>query len=451
MDFNEIVESVKRFCLSDPGVSEIGFNKWLKPLEAVRLEGKTCYLAADNEFTRRTVSEVYEAVLKRGFQQALGFEAEVVITLRADRSEDDAIQEIINQEKNVNQILKGARYDLTFDNFIKGKSNELAYAFCIAVSGKNENAAMNAKEVFNPLFIYGESGLGKTHLLKAIEHEITARHPELKVIYTTGESFTNELVKAIMNKQTYAFHEKYRSADFFLVDDVQFIAGRDSSEEEFFHTFNELYNRGKQIVLTSDIPPSKITKLQNRIRTRFALGVQVDVQAPDFETRMAIVKRKAELLNLSLSDVVARIVSEKIKTNIRQLEGAVNKMKALTIYTNEVPSVSMAQRVIKEVLIDNQPSEITVDRIISDVATAFSVSPDEIRSANRNAPVSLARKIAIYVFREVKSMTYIEIGKELGRNHSTMTTSYQDVSTMLKKNSDLRETVEDIIKNLKEN
>ncbi len=221
------------------------------------------------------------------------------------------------------------------------------------------------------------------------------------------------------------------------------------TQEEFFHTFNELYNSGKQIVLTSDISPNRIKKLEERIKTRFTLGVQADVQPPDFETRMAIVKRKAELLDLNLPDNVARIISEKIKKNIRQLEGAVNKMKGLTMFSNETPSLSMAQRVIKETLIDAAPSEITVDRILSDVSASFGVTPEDIRSSSRNAQISLARKVSIYIIRDVKGMSFTDIGKEFSRNHSTMTISYSDIKETLAHNSDLRETVEDLIKNLK--
>ena len=313
----------------------------------------------------------------------------------------------------------------------------------------NDNG-MNTKEVFNPLFIYGDSGLGKTHLVKSIEHEVKRRNPEANVIYTTSEAFLNELIKQIANKNMIAFHEKYRNADFLIVDDIQFIAGKESVQEEFFHTFNEIYNAGKQIVLTSDIPPSKMATLDERIRGRFVLGVQVDIQPPDFETRMAIVKRKAELLNLNLNDSVARLLSEKIKTNIRQLEGAVKKIKALTVFTNEKPSISMAQRVIKEILIENRPSEITVDNVLNEVANSFGVTSADIRSANRNASISMARKITIYVLREVKGMTFKEIGDELKRNHSTINLSYQDVVKLLKTNIELKAKIEELIKNLRE-
>ena len=448
--FSEIFENVKKYCLQDPNVSEIGYNKWIKILEPVKLEDGNAYLTTENEFTKNTALSVYMNVLKRGFLENLGFEVNIDISTRQqkiDNAEDEELKKINELKKSYSR----ANYDLTFDNFIKGKSNELAYAFCTAVAGKNENSNNSyTKDVFNPLFIYGDSGLGKTHLLKAIAYEIANNKPEMNVIYTTGENFTNELIKSIAEKDTTRFHDKYRNADFLLVDDVQFIAGKESTQEEFFHTFNELYNLGKQIVLTSDIPPSKMKKLEDRMKSRFVLGVQVDVQPPDFETRMAIVKRKAELLDLQLPDTVARIIAEKIKTNIRQLEGAVNKIKGLTMFSNEVPSISMAQRVIKENLIDNQPAEITVEKILSEVGNAFNVTSDDIRSQNRNAQISLARKIAIYIIREVKGLSYTAIGDELKRDHSTMTISYRDVKKSLSKNSDLKETVDDIIKNLKE-
>ena len=447
--FEEVFQNVLNFCRTDPSVSEIGYNKWIKILQPYKLEGNTAFLLTDSDFIKKTTLEVYEDLLKRAFLNVLGFEVEIRILVRSKDSE-------IKTEDTAPSFSpspQSSQYNnsLTFENFIKGKSNELAYAFSIAVAGKNDpSGELSTNQAFNPLFIYGDSGLGKTHLMKAIENEVKKKKPDINLIYTTGENFMNELVKAIEYKQTIAFHDKYRNADFLLVDDVQSIAGKERIQEEFFHTFNDLYNLGKQIVLTSDIAPSKISKLENRIRSRFSLGVQVDIQPPDFETRMAIVKRKAELLDLQLSDNIARIIAEKIKTNIRQLEGTVNKMKALTTYTNETPSISMAQRVIKEIMIENQPAEITVDRIIAEVASAFRVTPEHIRSTNRRANISLARKITIYLLKEIKGMTYMQIGEELGKNHSTMTIHYQDVVEMMKKNSDIKETVEDIIKNLKD-
>ena len=449
--FFDLFENVKRVCQADPKVSEVGYNKWIKSLEAQKFENGVAVLAAANDFMRRTTEEAYSDTLKHAFEQVLGFpvEVEFVVSGKPAAEPADGFSEIEQRMADLLSSHSRSDYELTFENFIKGKSNELAYAYCIAVSGKNNLGNHTTRAVFNPLFIYGESGLGKTHLLRAIEHEVRKNSPGLNIIYTTGESFTNELVKSVSDKDTYSFHEKYRNADFLLMDDIQFIAGKEMTQEEFFHTFNELYNAGKQIVITSDISPNRIKKLEERIKTRFALGVQADVQPPDFETRMAIVKRKAELLDLNLPDPVARIISEKIKNNIRQLEGAVNKIKGLTMFSNESPSISMAQRVIKETLIDAQPAEITVDRIINDVSSVFGVQVDDIKSANRNAQISLARKVAVYIIREVKGMSFTAIGEEFHRNHSTMTISYADIKDVMKKNSDLRDTVEELINNLK--
>ncbi|MBR1664200.1 MAG: chromosomal replication initiator protein DnaA [Ruminococcus sp.] len=444
--FGDVFELVKNFCRNYPTISDIGFNKWINVLEPVKMENNTAYLYAENEFARKTVLDNYGEILKEGFYNTLGFDVEIKILIKDEeqKEEDEA-------NKRISELYGDSADALTFENFVKGKSNELALAFSIAVADKyNKNKKVDAGSIFNPLFIYGDSGLGKTHLMKAIVHEIKKNNPAIKIIYTTGESFTNEIVKAIQNNSTIEFHEKYRNADILLVDDVQFIAGKEATQEEFFHTFNDIYNAGNQIVLTSDIAPSRMSRLEERIRGRFLKGVPVDITSPDFETRMAIVKRKANLIDLPLSDPIARLIAEKIKTNIRQLEGTVNKIKAIAAYTNEQPTMAMTQRVIREMMVENQPAEITVDRIISDIAAAFKVSPEEIRSKNRRANVSLARKITIYVLKNVKNMTYQDIGNELGKNHSTMTLHYQDACNMLKENSQLKENVDEIISNLKD-
>lgn len=452
--FNDVFESVLKYLRQLPNVSEVGYKRWLAVLEPYKFENNTAFLLTESEFTKKTTLDIYEPSLKEAFENVMGFPVEIRLLVKSKDSESAAQPQFTSamaaEPAGHTPTVAGVQEKLTFDNFIKGKSNELAYACCTAVANKADGGEGDNNNMFNPLFIYGDSGLGKTHLMKAIEAQVKQNHPEMNLIYTTTENFTNEFVQALSERSTNEFHNKYRSADYLLIDDIQFIINKDAVQEEFFHTFNDLYNAGKQIVLTSDIAPSKISKLENRIRSRFLLGMQVDIQPPDFETRMAIIKCKAELLDLQIKDNLARLIAEKIKTNIRQLEGTMNKIKALTIYTSESPSISMVQRVIKEVMIENHPTEITTDRIISEVATAFNVTPDDIRSQNRRANISLARKITIYLMKEIKGMTYIQIGNELNKNHSTMTIHYQDVAKLLKTNSDLKETVDDIIKNLKE-
>ena len=442
---NEAFEQVVRYCEQDTdNISSIALEKWIRKLVPYKFEGSSVFLVTDNDFTKNIITAHYKEILEQGFESVLGFPVKVELLIRSmPESEEKAAAETSTPEQFDN---------LTFDNFVKGKSNELAYAFSAAVAGNSESkGSINTNQTFNPLFIYGDSGLGKTHLMKAIENEVRRKDPNIKIIYTTGENFLNELIEAIKNNNTTEFHSKYRGADFLLVDDIQFIAGKERVQEEFFHTFNDLYNMRKQIVLTADIAPSKINLLEARIRSRFSLGVQVDIQPPDFETRIAIVKRKAELVGLQLSDNIARLIAEKIKTNIRQLEGTVNKMKGLTEFTNETPSMAMAQKVVKEIMIQNHPQEITVDRIINEVAMVFKVTPEEIRSTNRSKNISRARKVAIYLLKEVKGMTYLDIGSELGKNHSTMTIHYQNVTEEMSRNKDFKHIVEDLEKNLKNN
>ena len=422
-------------------ISSIALEKWIMKLTPYKFEGSTVYMLTDNEFNKNIILSHYKGLIEEGFENVLGFPVKVELLIRS-------VSE--TEEKKAPQTDPNQFGELTFENFVKGKSNELAYAFSMAVAGNSESGGgVNSNQTFNPLFIYGDSGLGKTHLMKAIENEVRKKNPDIKIIYTTSENFLNEFVEAIKNKDMEPFHSKYRGADFLLIDDIQFISTREALQQEFFHTFNDLYNARKQIVLTSDIAPSKLTLLEDRIRSRFILGVQVDIQPPDFETRMAIVKRKAELLGLQLSDNICRLIAEKIKTNIRQLEGTVNKMKGLTEFTNETPSMAMAQKVVKEIMIENHPQEVTVDRIINEVAMVFKVNPEDIRGTNRSKNISRARKVVIYLLKEVKGMTYLDIGKELGKNHSTMTIHYQSIVEEINKNKEFKHIVDDLEKNLK--
>ena len=444
---NEVFElAIKYIEANNENISSIALNKWIRNLEPYKLEGSTIMLLTNSDFDRNIITAHYSDVLAEAFENVLGFPVKTELLIRSKDTAGEAAAD-------KSEAPAPAHFEmLTFETFVKGKSNELAYAFSMAVAGNNEmSSSINTNQTFNPLFIYGDSGLGKTHLLKAIENEVKRKNPGITIIYTTGENFLNEFIAALTNKTTTEFHNKYRGADFLLVDDIQFIAGKETAQEEFFHTFNDLYSARKQIVLTADIAPSKINLLEGRIRSRFALGVQVDIQPPDFETRMAIVKRKAELVGLQLGDNIARLIAEKIKTNIRQLEGTVNKMKGLTEFTKEAPSMAMAQKVIKEIMIENHPQEITVDRIITETANMFGITADDIRSTNRSKNISLARKVTIYLLKEIKGLTYLEIGNVLGKNHSTMTIHYQNISEKMAANADLRQVVEDLTKNLKNN
>lgn len=443
--FIEVFESVKEYCATSGEIGETAHRLWIQTLEPINLEGNTAIFYVQSEFQKGIVLKNYEKVLKEAFMATLGFEVEIQINTQDDKR-DVAPENNNSQEKRLEleKSFEKAEYDYTFDTFIVGRSNEFAYAACTAV-------AKNRGSTYNPLFIHGPSGLGKTHLLTAISHEIKKNTPDANIIYVSGDSFTNELINAIRTETTSQFHKKYRSADVLLVDDVQFIAGKESTQEEFFHTFNELHKIGKQIVLTSDRPPKDIKTLEDRIRTRFEWGLIADISTPDFETRIAIIRRKAELLQLTIPDEVADFIANRLKTNIRQLEGAVKKLKALKHLAGSPPSMAMAQSVIRDILNDNQPVPITVERIISEVANIYGVSAEDIRSNKRSSQISSARKICIYVVREITAMPLSAIGTEFGgRDHSTIVYAISNVDDNLKKDNHLKEIVEDLIKNIRD-
>ena len=337
-----------------------------------------------------------------------------------------------------------ANYEFTFDTFIVGSSNEFAYAACKAVAQKQKN------KIYNPLFIYGPSGLGKTHLLMAIIHESKLKTPNIKILYVSGENFTNEFLTAIEKKTTREFQSKYRNADILLIDDIQFVAGKERTQEEFFYTFNELHSLGKQIILTSDRPPKDIKTLEERLRTRFESGLLIDISPPDFETRVAIIRRKAELLNIDIPDDVTEYIALRLKDNIRQLEGAIKKIKAYKLFTGSPPSIAVAQNVIRDILNDNRPVPVTVERIVDEVAKTYNVSADDIRSKKRTAPIPAARQAAIYCIREITQMSLEAIGKEFsGRDHSTIVYSLQQMEKSIETEEHTKEIIDDIIKNIR--
>lgn len=438
-------DCVKKYCLTSGKIIESAYNIWIEPISAIELSGSKAILFVQSEFQKGIIRQNFESILKDGFEATLGFIVDIEILTEETMNEPQENLAKSEIHTTTQDIMENEEYDYTFDTFIVGRSNEFAYAACTAVARDNNGST------YNPLFIHGPSGLGKTHLMNAISNEMKKNNPNLNIIYVTGETFANELIDAIrMKRDTTIFHEKYRNADVLLVDDIQFIAGRESTQEEFFHTFNELYNEGKQIVLTSDKPPKDIKTLEERIRTRFESGLIADVSTPDFETRMAIIRRKAEALNINIPDDVCEFIANRLKNNIRQLEGAVKKMTALRHFAGNTPTMATAQSVIRDILNDDQPVPITVEKIISDVAEIYNVTTEDIRSNKRSSQISLARKVAIYVVREITQMSLVSIGHEFGnRDHSTIVYSINSIEASIKKDKNLKQLVDDCIKNIK--
>lgn len=452
--FVEMFNAVKEYCRQE--LSATAYDTWIKPLEPYSFNDETATVFVKSNFQKKIILSQYTDLISKAFQEVVGFEVRIDIITEKTLNEPSVTisseyikPQVDKQERpapvpETNSNLDG-EYEYTFDTFIVGSSNKFAYAACVSVVNKQDRT-------YNPLFIYGPSGLGKTHLLMAIQHEFKKISPGKNIIYINGETFTNELISAIANKSTHDFHAKYRSADVLLVDDIQFVAGKESTQEEFFYTFNELYQVGKQIVLTSDRPPKDIKTLEERLRTRFEWGILADISPPDFETRIAIIRRKAELLNIEIPDDVAEFIANKLKNNIRQLEGAVKKLKAYRLLTGSSLSISTAQTVIRDILNDNQPIPVTVERIISEVARTYSVTSEDIRSQKRSSQISVARQSAIYIVREITGMSLSNIGEEFGgRDHATIVYAVQKVEKMMAKDPHYKEIIEDIIKNMKVN
>ncbi len=445
--FAEVFEAVKQYCTNEGGLGDVPRKLWLDALEPVGLEGNDAVFFCQSEFQKDVIlGNKYKNLLLEAFEATLGFPVNLrVITVEEKQAAQPVSNEQIDELHNdLEKSFDNGEYAYTFDTFIVGGSNEFAYAACTSVA--------KGDSPYNPLFIYGPSGLGKTHLIHAISHEMKKNNPNLNIIYVTGETFANELIEGIqLKKDTSKFHEKYRSADVLLVDDVQFVGGKETIQEEFFHTFNILHNAGKQIVLTSDRPPKDIKILEDRIRNRFESGLIADISTPEFETRIAIIRRKAELLELNIPDEVAEFIANRLKSNIRQLEGAVKKLKALKQLAGSSPSISMAQSVIRDILTDDQPIPITVEKIIAEVANVYGVSPDDIRSNKRASQISTARKVAIYLVREITEMPLSSIGMEFGgRDHSTIVYAVNNITASLKRDSNLRDTIDTIAKTVRE-
>ncbi len=435
--YSEVWKLVKEYCKEN--VTDTIYSLWLEPLTMVSFENNKVTLLT-SEFKANIVRSKFMDLLNDAFEHTMGFNVDIEITTSGTQNTESVTNTdfVKSQDSNI-------KYDLTFDTFIVGSSNTFAHAAALAV-------ATTPGQAYNPLFIYGNSGLGKTHLLNAICSKIKNNNPNAKIIYTSGEDFTNEIILAIKQNTQADFHNKYRTADILLVDDIQFIAGKKQTQEEFFHTFNTLIQDSKQIVLTSDRPPKEIAHLEDRIKSRFEWGLLADIQPPDIETRMAIIKRKADLMNLELPDEVVQYIAEKIKNNIRQLEGAVKKINAFCTISGHEPSIILAQKAIRDLLSDKQPIPVTIDKIINEVARTYGTTADNITSDKRNANIAKARQAAMYIVREVTSLPMEQIGEKFGgKHHSTVIYNINQAEKEMESNSSVKATIQSIINNINEN
>ena len=444
--WDKILESIR----DDNELSNVAFKTWLLPLKVFRIEGNILKITAPFEQAATYVENKYKTFLYVAVAEAMGEEYEIRII-----TEDEALKEkplepetpkkaaaapapkvAEEQKTNLNP-----RY--TFDTFVIGSNNRFAHAAALAV------AESPGKE-YNPLFLYGGVGLGKTHLMQSVAHYILQQDPTKKVLYVTSEVFTNELIDSIRNgnnNSMTAFREKYRNIDVLLIDDVQFIIGKESTQEEFFHTFNALHSANKQIIISSDRPPKDMETLEARLQSRFEWGLIADISSPDYETRMAILRKKEELDGYNIDDEVIRYIATNIKSNIRELEGALNKLVALSNLEKREINISMAEEVLKDIISPNQKREVTPQVILEVVAEHYGISVSDIIGGKRNAEIVTPRQVVMYLCREITDTPYKAIGILLGnRDHSTIINGDGKVRKQLQANDGSLKNNIDIIR-----
>ncbi len=430
----EFWEPVRNYCREN--MNSIAFNMWIDPLKLIKIEADRVIVSAPG-FKIDLIMSKYKGLIEDAFYNVMGFNVELEIMPEENIPKDNP--ENIKDSSSESSSIKNEKF--TFNNFVVGPSNKFAYTASLRV-------AENPGSVFNPLFIYGNSGLGKTHLLNAIIEKIKSNNPDATILYTTSEDITNDLYFAIQTKTTHDLHQKYRTCDALLIDDIQMIAGKTQTEEEIFHTFDTLIKAGKQIVLTSDKPPSAIPKIEDRLKTRFESGLLCDIQPPDFETRVAIIKDKANYLRFELPDDVCSFIAENIKSNVRQMGSAVKNIYAYCSFNNVVPTIEIVKDILKDILITSLPIGVVVENILEKVSFTFGVTPEQLKSERRDANINSARQAAMYIIREITELSQDEVGKIFGRNHSTVNSSLKNVQQRMASDVKYKNLINEIIKNI---
>ena len=412
----------------------ITFETWIQPLEIKSFNDNVIVLVASNSFQRDTVESRYLDLLTNTFNFLTNKKCKVFIKLDTDDTDMLASNNVGNNKVLINS---GLNPKYTFSTFVVGNNNKFAQA---AAMGVSENPGSK----YNPFFIYGGVGLGKTHLMHAIGNEILKNNINSKVLYVTSETFTNQLINALKDQATEKFRDKYRNIDILLIDDIQFIANKKSTQEEFFHTFNTLFEAGKQIVISSDKPPKDIELLEDRLKSRFEWGLIADISNPDYETRLAILRKKTQLDNIIIDDEILSAIATQVDTNIRELEGTLNKLIAKASLTNSPITMAMAQKAIDD-SVTSQQKVISSEYIQDVVGKYFNINPKDLKSAKRSNDVTFPRQIAMYLCRNVAQMSMPQIGKDFGnRDHSTVMHACNKIEKEMKTNSNTKLIVESV-------
>ncbi|MGQ9603332.1 MAG: chromosomal replication initiator protein DnaA [bacterium] len=419
------------------------FDAWITPIKPVRLDGESLVLGVPSRFFASWIEMHHLSSIRNALSAATGKECNISFEILESREVPDEI--VLQEQPQVRKTVGGSplnpRY--TFKNFVVGSSNQFAHAAAKAV-------AENPAHAYNPLFIYGGVGLGKTHIMQAIGNHVLATRPDLLVCYVSAERFMNEMIYAIQRGSTIGFRNKYRGIDVLLIDDIQFLAGKDSTQEEFFHTFNSLYDARKQIVLTSDRAPKEIYALEERLVSRFEWGLVTDIQPPDFETRVAILRKKTEEEKIVVPDDVINLIAENIRSNIRELEGSLTRLRAYASITTRPITLELATEVLKDIL-SKQPRSIGIEEIKQAVSSYYKISPDALVGRKRTSAIALPRQVAMYLARLLTNLSLTEIGASFGkRDHTTVIHACDKISQMVNSDATFKSQIEHMQNMVKE-
>ena len=438
LDINELWK--KALDILRPGMVEVIFTTWFEPLEPLELKGNEFLLKAPMSMMKNALESSYMPKLTDALFKACGFPVKPIILTEneAEAYEKNKPKVFVPQ----NETDFGLIPEFTFDTFVVGSSNRMAHAAALAVA--------DLPGSYNPLYLYGHSGLGKTHLMHAIGNYALGRDPSTNILYVTSEDFTNELINAIRTNTTQKFRDKYRKIDILLIDDIQFIAGKVQTEEEFFHTFNHLYNAGKQIIISGDRPPNEMHALEERLRTRFQGDLMCDIQPPDYETRMAILKKKCTAGGFELEQSTLEYIAENVVNNIRELNGALTRVRAFTTFGGEKNFTTKELESILKDIITPVIKSFTIDQIAEKVSEYYDISKEDMQSPKQHKEIVLARQVAMYISRQLTSKSLKEIGKYFNRDYTTVINSLAKTESQMHINAQLKQSIDTLVHSLKE-
>ena len=441
MELEQIWEEALK--MIEEETSPVSFATWIQPIVPCGIIGNKIILQVKESFLKEIIEKRHLPLIRTAIKMVTKNEYDIMITTEEEQNAGN-LHNLAAEKPAENELARNLNPKYVFDSFVVGNSNRMAHAASLAV-------AESPAQAYNPLFLYGNSGLGKTHLMHSIGHFILDRNPQAKVLYVTSETFTNELINSIQNNKNEEFRNKYRNIDVLMIDDIQFISKKEGTQEEFFHTFNALYESNKQIIISSDRPPKEIKTLEDRLRSRFEWGLIADVQPPDYETRIAILKKKAERDNLTVPDDVMAYIAKNIASNIRELEGALTRIVAFATLTNQDISIALAENSLKDIFSENSATPLTPELIQQVVAEYYNIRVEDIQGSKKPKNIAFPRQVSMYLCRKLLDISLPKIGESFGgRDHTTVIYAISKIEKQLESDECLQKTVHALEKEIKE-